>query len=258
MTQLIEEPVYYYNEQLRKYILQFMAIFAGFKVQVGKKDDREPALIPTHITYGAKDRVVASIFSDNTQNKPLRLPAMSAYMNNIDLSPDRYKGVGVTRRSTHLPNGGTFPDDLTTVRQMMPVPYNASMELSIYTTNRDEHHQLLEQILMFFNPILQIQTTDDTFDWTKITTVELVGIRFEENYPAGGDRRIIQTTLDFIMPVYIASPATLKNDFIKDVLVRIGTISTGTEGSQEILAELDAQGFEYENWFDSDDIDFPE
>ena len=258
MTQFIEDPLYFYNAQIRGYILQFMAIFAGFKVAVGKLDNREEALIPVHLTYGAKDRVVASIFAENTQNKPLRLPAMSAYMNGIDLAPDRRKGVGVSRRETFLPVGGTFPDDITTVEQLMPVPYLTSMELSIYTSNRDEHLQLIEQIFMFFDPILQIQTSDDTFDWTKITTVELTGIRFEENYPIGTDRRMIQTTLDFAMPIYIATPAKLKNNFIKEIFARIGTISTATVGSREIIAELDAQGFEYDKIFDADDIDFPE
>lgn len=258
MTQLIEDPLYYYNAQLRNYILQFMAIFADFKVEVGKKDDREKSLIPVHLTYGAKDRVVASIFSDNTQNKPLRLPAMSAYLNGIEMAPDRRKGIGVERRETYMPAGGTFPDDITTIRQMMPVPYTASLELSIFTSNRDEHLQLIEQILMFFDPIIQIQTTDDTFDWTKLTTVELLGIRFEENYPSGADRRVIQTSMDFAMPVWIASPAKLKKDFIKTIQVRLGTISTATTGSQDIIAELDSQGIEYEKWFDANEIDFPE
>lgn len=258
MTQFIDEPLYYYNEQIRNYILQFMAVFSEFKVQVGKKDDREPSLIPVHLTYGAKDRVVAHIFSEGTQNKLLRLPAMSAYMNNINLSPNRYKGVGVERRDTYLPTHGTFPDDITTVRQLMPVPYEASMELSIYTSNRNEHLQILEQILMFFNPVLQIQTNDDTFDWTKITTIELTGIRFEENYPAGTDRRVIQTTLDFIMPIYIASPAKLKNEFIKDVFLRIGTVSASSRNSYDIIGELDSAGFTYDQIVNGDDIDFPE
>ena len=258
MTQFIEDPLYFYNAQIRNYILQFMAIFSDFKVQVGKNDTRDEALIPAYLSYGAKDRVVASIFADNTQNKPIRLPALSAYMNSIDLAPDRRKGVGVVRRETYMPTGGMFPDDITTVEQLMPIPYLTNMELSIWTSNRDEHLQLLEQIFMFFDPILQIQTSDDTFDWTKITTVELTGIRFEENYPSGADRRVIQTTLDFAMPIYIATPAKLKNNFIKKIFTRIGLISTATTGSREILAELDAQGFEYEKLFDLDDLDLPE
>ena len=258
MTQLIQDPVYYYNDQIRDYILQFMAIFAGLKVQIGKFEDREASLIPIHLTYGAKDRVVAAIFADNTQNKPIRLPAMSAYMNGIDLSPDRRKGVGSIRRETFMPTGGQFPDDIKTIEQLMPVPYNSTMELSIYTSNRDEHLQIMEQIFMFFDPVLQVQKNDDTFDWTKITTVELVGINFEENYPAGIDRRIIQTTLSFLMPIYIAVPAKIKDNFIADINLRVGLVSAATSGSHNIIAELDDLEFDYGSLFTLDDFDLPE
>lgn len=259
MTQLIEDPVFFYDNQLRNYILQFMAVFAGLKVQIGKLDDREASLIPVHITYGAKDRVVASIFGDNTQNKPIRLPAMSAYMNGLDMAPDKRKGVGVSRRETFMPSGGQFPDDIRTIEQLMPVPYNALLDLTIYTSNRDEHLQILEQILMFFDPILQIQISDDTFDWRKISTIELLNINFEENYPSGTDRRIIQTTCSFMLPVYIAVPAKIKNNWIKDINMRIGVISQSIQGtSGDIIAEMDDLGFEYENIFSVDDFELPE
>ena len=258
MTQLIEDPVYFFDDQLRAYILQFMAIFAGLKVNIGKLDDREAGLIPVHLAYGPKDRVAASIIGDNTQNKPIRLPAMSAYLSSIDLSPDRRKGVGTVRREVFMPSGGQFPDDIKTIEQLMPVPYNTIMDLSIYTSNRDEHHQILEQIFMFFDPVLQVQKSDDSFDWAKITTVELVGINFEENYPSGTDRRIIQTTLQFVVPIYIAVPAKVKSNYIADINLRVGLVSASTTGSHNIIAELDDLNFEYDKLFDLDDLELPE
>ena len=183
---------------------------------------------------------------------------MGAYMSSIDLSPDRRKGVGVVRRNTFMPSGGQFPDDIKTIEQLVPVPYNTTMDLSIYTSNRDEHLQILEQIFMFFDPVLQIQTSDDTFDWTKITTVELVGVNFEENYPAGTDRRIIQTTLQFLMPIWISVPPKIKDNFIADIQLRVGLVSQSTSGSHDIIAELDDLGFKYEKIFELDDLDLPE
>jgi hypothetical protein len=226
-----------------------MAIFAGLKVKIGTLNDRGPALIPIHITYGAKDRVVAHIFGDNTQNKPIRLPAMSAYMNGLEMAPDKRKGVGVTRREVFMPSGGQFPDDIRTIEQLMPVPYNAIFDLSIYTSNRDEHLQILEQIMMFFNPILQIQKTDQTFDWTKITTVELMNINFEENYPAGTDRRIIQTTCQFMVPIYIGVPTKIRNNWIADINLRVGVVESIQGTSGDIIAELDELGYDYQEIF---------
>lgn len=246
---------YYYDQQIKRYIVQFMAVFAGLQVNVGKTDSREEGLIPVPIHYGYKDRVVASILADNTQNKPLRLPLMSAYLTGIEMAPERRKGIGTERRHTFVPRGGILPDDATVVRQYMPIPYNLTMELSIYTSNQEQKLQIMEQLLMLFDPTLQIQTNDAMFDWTKITVVELTGVRPEENYPSATDRRIIQNSLDFTVPIWIAAPAHLKQDFIKDVYMRLGVVDSAADGSYDIIAQLDDLGFDYEKVFTFDGIE---
>lgn len=249
---------FYYNHQLKNYLIQFMTIFADMRVELGRRNeaDRRQAIVPVY--SASKDRVVAAIKSENTQNKPIRLPTMSAHLVNLDLAPERRKGIPNNRRNTFMPAGGLFPDDIGVAEQRMPVPYNATYELSVWASNQDQHYQILEQILMLFNPILQIQTSDEPFDWTKITTVELQGIGLEENFPAGGDRRIIRTTLSFLVPIYLSVPANVHNRYVKDIFVRIGAISQIAETNFDIIAELDAQGIPYELNFSLDDIDIGE
>ena len=245
---------FYYNEQIKNYLLQFMAIFAGMKVKMGKHDGKEQPLVNVPIIYGGRDRVVASILSENTQVKPLRLPTMSAYINSLDLAPELRKGIGTQRRNTYLPIGGAFPDDIEVVHQYMPVPYRMITELGIFTSNTDQMMQILEQVLMIFDPTLTIQTNDDVFDWAKLTYVELTGIANDQNYPSGMDRRIVQWTLSFEIPIYISAPADVRNDYIKDIYVRIGAVSLGATSSDDIIHELDQQGIDYELWFSLDDV----
>ena len=249
---------FYYDRQIKKYLTQFMAIFAGMQVSIGKNDSSdEEQLISVPIQYGNKDRVVAHILGDHTQNKPLRLPMLSAYVNGINMSPEMRKGVGQTKRQSYLPRGEVFPDGITTVHQLMPVPYTLSVELAMYASNTEQHFQMMEQILMVFDPTIQIQTSDALFDWTKLTTVTLDGINFDQNYPIGAERRMITSTLNFIVPIHISAPGNLKKDFVKDIFVRIGTISQSSNTSEEIIADLDGQGIDYENWFSLDDINLP-
>lgn len=237
---------YYYNEQISKYLIQFMAIFSGLSIQAGKDDNGDPVSITVPVHYGSRDRVTSSILNENTQNKPMRLPVMSSYLRDISLAPERYKGVSTIRSTPYVPRGGLLPDDIQVVHQYMPIPYNTTVELSIYTSNLNSHFQILEQILMLFDPILQIQTSDSAFDWTRITTVELKGISFEENYPSGSDRRMLITTLSFEMPIYISAPARLKQDLIHDIYLRIGTINDIGATSQDILEQLEEQNIEYD------------
>lgn len=245
--------MFYYAEQTKQYLLQFASIFSEMSVKVGANEERGEELIPITLHYGSKDRAAASILAGNTQNKPIRLPTLSMNISSIDTAPERRKGVGQVDRHTHLPRGGLLPDDVQVVHRYMPIPYNMTVELAIFTSNQDQHMQILEQILMLFDPILQIQVSDGPFDWTKITQVELQGIRFDENYPMGTDRRMIQTSLDFKIPIYIAPPAQLKQDFVEKIKMRVSTTDLSTSLS-DIITEFDEMGIEYTTVTSVDDI----
>jgi len=246
---------FWYDEQLKRYLIQFMAIFADMNVRVGWTDDKEPRLIKVPIFSGSKDRVAAAIKAENTNNKPIRLPLFHATIRSFDLMPERRKGIPTQRRSTIMPTGGLFPDDVKVIEQRMPVPYKLTMELGVWASNKDQQFQIMEQIMMIFNPMLQIQTSDEITDWTKITSVELVGIRPEENLPAGTDRRLLQTTLEFEVPIHISAPAEVHKRYVRDIYLRVGAVSTDATNSYDIIGELDAQGIPYELNFSVDDID---
>lgn len=245
---------YYYNNQLRSYIVQFAAIFQGIQVKVGSRHGVEPHLIYVPTKNASSDRVVAAIKNENTQNKPIRLPLTSFQLVNIDLDPSLRKGIGTLRRNKYLPTGGLFPDDITAVEQRMPVPYRAYFDLTIWASNQDQHYQIVEQILSLFDPILQIQTSDEAFDMKKLTTVEMTGIRFDEGVPSGTDRRLIQTTLSFELPIYLSVPAIKYKNYIKEIFLRIGATETDVQTSYDIIADLDSQGIEYESIFSIDNV----
>lgn len=246
---------FYYNEQLKKYLIQFMAIFANMKVSVGKRDDNEPDLINVPIAMGSKDRVAAAIKSNNTQNKLVRLPMLSAHLSSIELAPELRKGVSAHRRNAYIPSGEVFPDGIQVVEQRQPVPYKGTFDLSMFVSNQDQHMQILEQILMLFEPNIQIQTSDDAFDLKRITNIELMGINFEENFPSGNERRMIQTTLNFTAPIYISAPSKVHDNYVKDIYTRIGAVSQASENSYDVIAELDQQGIDYNMIFSLDDVD---
>jgi hypothetical protein len=245
---------HYYNAQLRRYLIQFMAVFAQMEVNVGKIGSTESRLIKVPIKNSSADKVVAAIKTDNTQNKPVRLPLLSAALTNVNLSPQLRKGVGNIRRSSVMPTAGLFPDDIKVVRMRMPVPYIATLDLGIWASNQDQHYQIMEQILMLFDPILHIQTSDDPLDWTRLSTIELVNINFDENI-GGPDRRLIQTTLSFEVPVYISAPVEVHDKFIRDIFIRVGAVAQAASSSEEMIAILDSQGITYDHIFSLDDID---
>lgn len=227
---------YFYDNQLRSYLLQFCSIFYGLRVKTGKGACDEQQFISVPIVVGHKDRVVAAIMAGNTQNRTFSLPTMAVHLQNLAVAPERRRTPGILDQRVTMPVGGVFPDDLTVIKRAMPVPYNATIELSIYASNTDQLYQLLEQILVLFNPDVQLQKSDGPFDWTKITKVELTDIANEENYPMGTDRRLINWTLTFEVPIYLSIPMGVKDDLVRKIIIQIGDL-----GSM-VVNEVDADG----------------
>jgi hypothetical protein len=249
-----DNRTYYYDEQFKKYLTQFLAVFGGMQVMVGKNKTNKERLIEVPIFSASKDRVVAAIKAENTQNKALRLPAMSGWISNIELAPEARKGVGGVRRNTVASSSRPFPEGVHVVEQRMPVPYKINFELNIWSSNQDQNFQILEQILMIFDPILQIQTSDDPMDWKQISTLELIGIRVEENIAPGTDRRMIKTVLDFGSIVHISVSDKVHRRFIEKIRMRIGMVNSATK-TEDVVAELDALGEKYFTVADANNID---
>ena len=193
-------------------------------------------MISVPIVIGQKDRVVAALMAGNTQNRMFSLPTMSAHLATLAIAPERRKVQAFLDQRVTLPVGGVFPNDLTVVKRSMPIPYNATIELSIYTSNSLQRDQILEQILVLFNPDIQIQKSDGPFDWTKLTKVELTDISNEENYPASTDRRMIVWTLSFEVPIYLSIPMGVKDDLVRKIIIQIGDLA------KMVINEVDEDG----------------
>ena len=214
---------YYFDGQLRKYLLQFCYIFAGLRVRVGKDetctDQQEFLTVP--ISLGSRDRVAAALVEGNTRNNSLTLPRMCAHITGTQLGQMTAGRAFVDTRNV-LPAGGVFPDDLVTVKRVKPVPYDLTIDLDIYASNTYQMHQIKEQLMLIFNPSVQIQTSDKPLDWARLSEVILTSISDNENFPAGSDKRIIQSTFSFSMPIFISGPADFRDEVIRKVTIELG------------------------------------
>lgn len=227
---------FYYEGQLRNYLLQFATIFSGLQVQTGLGECDEAQYITVPCVIGNKDRVVGALLAGNTQNRMFSLPLMSFYLQNLAVADERRKVQAYVDQRVTMKAGGVFPDDLTVVKRAMPVPYNMTVELAIYASNTMQMHQILEQILVLFNPDIQIQKSDAPFDFTKLISVKLTDITNEENYPSSTTPRVVQWTLQFEMPIFLTVPMGVKDDLVRRVIIQIADASTTP------MNEVDANG----------------
>lgn len=266
----IQKNGYYYDRQIRRMILICMTAFSGLQVKIGQRkagtteindcsgiatEDiiREDTLIPVPIIYGHMDRVVAAIIANNTQNTPIRLPLMSLFVRNLDFKRDQFSGMLVEQRQTYVPRGGTIPEDIQVAHSLKAIPYTMEFEVNLVASNSDQHWQMLEQIMMIFNPSLQIQMSDGALDRNKITSIELKSINLDLNYPVGQDRRMAQSTLVFEAVLYLATPVDIRRDFVSQILLRVGAVDAATT-DEEVVEVLNQMGIEYEIIQDLQDL----
>jgi hypothetical protein len=125
------------------------------------------------------------------------------YVSNIQVRQRTYDTATDAYETTQ---GNAF-----TIERAMPVPYELTINLDIWTSNTNQKMQLLEQILTLFNPSLEIQSTDNYIDWTSLTVLYLKDSRWSSRaIPVNTDTSIDIATLTFTLPMWITPPAKVK------------------------------------------------
>ena len=211
---MAESNQFFYDSQVRRFIIQFIRIFSGWQVEFG-----EDALKTVPVIYGDPSRQAATILRENSENTLLGVPAMAAYVTGLDYDRKRIQSPGfVDKRHVRMRHRDVDTGELTTeqgnafsIERIMPVPYILKMKLDIWTSNTTQKLQLLEQLLTLFNPSFEIQSSDNYFDWTSLTTVNLEGNSWSSrSVPMMGSTAIDINTATFSIPIWISPPSKVK------------------------------------------------
>lgn len=213
-------PLFFYDEQIRRFLLQFARIFNNFEVEYGRNEEgTNHTLIRVPVKYGDWTRQAQTVVQNNSAGFMPSTPQMTFYISGLDYDrprmqePYHISKIAVRQRtydeatdSYEVTQGNAF-----TIERLMPVPYKLTIKLDIWTSNTNQKMQLLEQMLTLFNPALEIQSTDNYIDWTSLSVVELESVQWSSrNIPQGTENPIDIATLTFALPIWISAPAKVK------------------------------------------------
>ena len=218
---------FFYDEQIRRFLLQFARIFSNFQVEYGGNEAGQgpgstvDTLIRVPVRYGDASRQAQTIIQQNSANDMPSTPLMTFYI--TDLKYDRPRIQDPTFVSTISVRQRTYDADTSTyettqgnaftIDRLMPVPFRLTLKLDIWTSNTNQKMQLLEQILVLFNPSLEIQSTDSYIDWTSLSVLELMDVNWSSRSigpGSGTENQIDIATLTFSLPIWISSPTKIK------------------------------------------------
>jgi len=204
---------HFYDGQIRRYITQTIRVFSNFVVRYG-----DGTLHQIPVMYGDQERQVSSIIRNNSENKVSSVPRIAVYVTELKLDRNRladstYVGkVNIRERDVASGAYTSSQGRNYTVERLMPTPFELKMKIDIWSANTDQKLQILEQILVLFNPSLELQTTDNYIDWTSLTVLNLNDINWSSrSVPTGTDNPIDIATITVETPIWLSPPVKVKH-----------------------------------------------
>ena len=238
---------HFYDGQIRRYILQFIRMMSNFSYVTGKNSKGQSETLQVPVKYGDMSRQVAQIIKKGSENTLIAAPQISCYITNVAYDRDRmlnpyHIDKKHIRERAVDPATGQYtgaPGQSHTIERIMPTPFQINFRADIFTTNTDQKLQILEQLLVLFNPALELQTTDNFLDWTSLSYVELTNVNYTSRaIPQGIADEIDVASLDFLTPIYLSPPAKLKKlGVIEKIIMSIFDEEAGEVDVDGILGE---------------------
>jgi len=200
-------------------------VFSNFDVEYGANQagqgpgSEADTLIRVPVRYGDASRQAQTILQNNSANDMPATPLMTFYITDLKYDRPRMQepyfvnNIAVRQRTydSATDTYETTQGNAFTIERAMPVPYEMTINLDIWTSNTNQKMQLLEQILTLFNPGLEIQSTDNYIDWTSLTVLYLKDVRWSSRtIPIDAGNPIDVATLSFTLPMWITPPAKVK------------------------------------------------
>ena len=235
---------HFYDGQIKRYLTQFMRLMSSFSYK-----DAKGNLTKIPVRYGDMNRQVAQVMNKNSENVIQSAPFIACYIKGMEFARDRlqdptYVSKINIRERAYDADGNEYLNTQGanyTVERLMPTPFNLEFNADIWTTNTDQKLQILEQLLVLFNPSMEIQTNTNFVDWTSLSVVELTNMVFSSrSIPQGLEQDIDIATLSFKTPIWLTTPAKVKRlGIITKIITSMFTEEQGTVANYTDSNQID-------------------
>ena len=224
---------YFYHEILRKTIVAFGTLFNDIKIKHKDSAGDDFSIITVPIAYGPIQKFLARIeqVPDLKRRVAITLPRMSFEMTGISYDPSRKSSTMQTFKALDSDNNNEI------TKAFLPVPYNVNIRLSIMSKLNEDALQIVEQILPYFQPHLNL-TVDLASSIGEKRDIPMILERIGIDDQYEGDfttRRILIYTLDFTAKTYLFGPTGNGNEaLIKQVQVDYYSNTNRTNSSRQL------------------------
>ena len=229
---------YFYHKTIFKSVATFGTLFNDITVKRKTSNGNTVKELKVPLSYGPRSKFLAKIEDDgnNNKNTAITLPRLSFEMSGFSYDSQRkLNSLGVRYNKTETGSEKSMYN---------PVPYNIGFSLNVYVEHFDEGLQIIEQIVPFFSPYLNIPSklVYDDMGIVDDVPVLLNDVSLEESYEGQfEDKRVIMWNLSFTLKTNIFKPVK-ESDLIRQVETNV--ISTPTGDSGEVTPQEKQQAQE--------------
>ena len=226
---------YFYHKTIFKSVATFGTLFNDITVKRSNKSGKVIQDIKVPLTYSPRGKFLAKI--QETSNEDRKKTSINLPVIGFEISSFTYDSI---RKQNSLNKRFHTTESGTVKRSYSPVPYNLTYSVSVYVENFDDGLQIVEQIIPFFDPHLNIPSklVYDDLNIVDDVSVSLDSISLDETYEGPfTERRMIMWNLSFTMKTNIFKPV-VESNVIKSVESHLRSTPTGNSGevtSEEIV-----------------------
>ena len=178
-------------------------------IQIKRKDSNDSVIqsIRVPLAYAPKEKFLTRLDQQpdlDSREFAITLPRMS-----FEISTIEYDASRKLNRLQKFKKVKTGAEGKTLDFNYMPVPYNISYTLNVFTATAEGGLQIIEQILPYFQPDYTVTVNAiPGLDIKRDVPIILNGVNYEDSY--SGDyttRRAVIYTLTFTAKTYLFGPA---------------------------------------------------
>lgn len=192
---------YFYNQNLRKLVVGFGALFSNIDVAHTDPDGGAPIKIRVPIHYASQEKFIQRLLQPSSITPGTRietqLPIISFMMNNI--SPDPSRRLGRFANNSNINGCQSSGSKIAT-----QTPVNVSFNLFAYTRHTDDMLQIVEQIMPYFLPEHIIQLDMNSVQSNLNIPITMVSNNLSERYDGDlNSRRLNIASFQFLAKSWI-------------------------------------------------------
>jgi hypothetical protein len=200
---------HFYHKQIRNTVIAFGTIFNNINIKRLDSSGNPLQNIRIPLSYSPKEKFIARLeqntdLTGDDSTVAITLPRMA-----FDISGYAYDASRKLNKNQKINQVTTNADTTKLNTQYMPVPYDVSFELNVFTATSDDGLQIVEQILPYFQPDYTVTMIidKDYMDTKRDIPFILESVDYEDSYQGAlTDRRRIIYTLKFTAKVYLYGP----------------------------------------------------